>query len=271
MRVFVSLDIEGISGVVHWDQCSPGNRQYDETRALMTGEANAAISGAFDGGASEVVVNDAHAMQRNISPLELDRRARLITGDTKPLTMMQGIDQSFDAAFLVGYHAGAGRHGVLSHTYASAVWSVKLNSQPAGEITISAALAGYYGVPIAVVTGDSIACEEAESAVPGVETVPVKEPITRYSANCCHPLEVRERIRAAALAAMGRMSELKPLAVDTPVRFELTFAHPGHADCAGLMPEARRVDPVTVAYESDDFITAYRAFLTMLVLARSAA
>lgn len=99
MKVFISVDLEGIGAIVHWDQCSAGTNQYEETRALMVAEANAAVSGAFDGGATEVIVNDAHGAQRNIAPLEMDARARLVTGNMKPLSMMEGIDESFDAAF----------------------------------------------------------------------------------------------------------------------------------------------------------------------------
>lgn len=270
MRVFISVDLEGIGGVVHWDQCSPGTRLYDEARALMAAEVNAAISGALDGQATEIVVNDAHGTQRNIPALELDPRARLIIGNTKPLSMMQGIDESFDAAFFIGCHAGAGSDGVLSHTYNSSIWGVRLNSQQAGEITINSALAGYYGVPIALVTGDSAACREALSVLGEAETVVVKEPISRYSADCCNPAVVRERIEDAARSAMSRLSELEPFTLEPPIRFELTFAHAGHADRANLMPGATRTDPVVVTYESDDVITAYQGFLTMLALASSA-
>lgn len=270
MKIYISVDIEGICGVVHWDQTSPGTKQYEEMRALMTAEANAAISGAFDGGATEVLVNDAHGSQRNILPLDLDPRARLITGNTKPLSMMQGIAETFDAAFFIGYHAGAGFGGVLNHTYDGYVWSARLNSQPAGEITINAALAGYYGVPVALVTGDSAACREALSVLEGVETVAVKEPVTRFSANCLHPLVAREKIRAAAKAAVERVAEIEPFTLEPPIRFELAFNNAGQADRASLMPQTERLDAVTVAYEVNDFIDAYQGFLTMLVLAESA-
>ena len=271
MKVFISVDLEGIGGIVHSDQCSPGTRQYDEACAFMTGEANAAISGAFEGGASELVVNDAHGAQRNVSLLDLDPRARLITGSRKPLSMMEGVDESFDAAFFIGYHAGAGSYGVLSHTYDSPVWAVRLNSQSAGEITINAALAGYYGVPVALVTGDSAACREALSILGEVEAVSVKEPVSRYSANCWHPTVVRDRIKSAAKSAANRVSELEPFTLEPPIRFELTFTHPGYAERANLMPGTTRTEPVVVTYESDDFVAAYRGFLTMLALASSIA
>lgn len=269
MKVFISVDIEGVSGFVHWDQCSPGSALLGEARALMAGEANAAIAGAFDGGATEVLVADSHGSQRNLPPLDLDPRARIILGHAKPLSMMHGIDESFDAAFLIGYHAGAGQNGVLSHTYDGTASAVRLNGLAAGEIAINSALAGYFGVPIALVTGDSSACREAESLLPGVATVAVKKPITRYSADCLNPKTARESIRAASASALGRIAELEPFTLEPPVRFELTFNHVGLADRASLMPGTARLDPLTVVYQSDDYVTAFQGFLTMLVLAES--
>ena len=269
VNVYISVDLEGIGGIVHWEQCSPGTNQYDDARTLMTTEANAAIQGAFDGGATEVLVNDAHASMRNILPHELDSRARLIRGTIKPQSMMEGINESFDVAFLIGCHAGAGSSGVLSHTYDGTVASVSLNSLAAGEITINSALAGYYGVPVALVSGDSAACREALAVLGGVEAVAVKEPISRYSANCMNPAAAREKIQAAAKAAVSRASELEPFTLEPPIRFELTFGHVGYADRVAFMPGTERLDPVTMAYQSEDFITAYRGFLTMLVLAES--
>lgn len=267
MRIFVSVDLEGINGVVNWDQCSPGSKPYDDARVLMAAEANAAIAGAFDAGATEVLVNDAHGTQRNLPIAELDRRTRLVTGHGKPLSMMQGIDESFDAAFLVGYHAGAGTPGVLSHTYDGTLWAVKLNSRLVGEVTLNAAVAGYFGVPVALVTGDSPGCREALSNLGTIETVAVKDPITRYSAVCGHPTAAGERIKSAARAALDRMQELEPFTLEPPVRIELVFNHTGFADAAELMPGARRVEATSVAYTSDDFIEVYRGFLTMLRLA----
>ena len=269
VNVYISVDLEGISGIVHWEQCSPGSKEWDDARALMTAEANAAIQGAFDGGATEVLVNDAHSSMRNIRPLELDPRTRLVRGSIKPQSMMQGLSESFDVAFLIGCHAGAGCNGVLSHTYDGMVASAKLNSLAAGEVTINSALAGYYGVPVALVTGDSAACREALGVLGGVETVAVKEPISRYSANCMNPLAAREKIQAAAMAAVTRASDLEPFTLEPPIRFELAFDHVGYADRVAFMPGSERLDPVTVAYQSEDFITAYRGFLTMLVLAES--
>ncbi len=267
VKVFVSVDMEGISGVVNWEQTSAGNPSYEDARALMAGELRAAVEGLYDGGATEILVNDSHANGRNIKIAEADPRVRLITGGGSPLSMMQGIDETFDAAVFVGYHAGAGTAAVLSHTYNGTIYSAKLNSRLVGEITINAAVAGYFGVPVVMVTGDSTACREALSSLGPVEAVAVKEPITRYAADCLHPEAARERIRTAAAGLFDRLPEFEPFSLEPPIRFELAFTNTGLADAAGIMPGAVREDATTIGYASDDFLGAYRGFLTMTRLA----
>ncbi|MCL6518506.1 MAG: M55 family metallopeptidase [Armatimonadetes bacterium] len=271
MKIYISVDIEGITGLVHFHQYSAESGQQYDMRLQMTREANAAVAGAFEGGATEVLVNDAHGTQKNLIPFELDKRARLILGNTKPLSMMQGIDESFDGAFFVGYHGGAGMQAVCSHTYTDYVSEVRLNGQPAGEVMINAAVAGYFGVPVALVTGDSAVCNEALSILGAVETVAVKEPITRASAKSLHPEIACERIKAAAKSAVERLSELEPFTLEPPIRLAISFTHAGCADRAEIMPGSRRLDAVTVGYESEDFHNLYRGFLTMLDLAGTAA
>lgn len=267
MKIFMSVDLEGISGIVNWEQTSPGNPEYETARALMAGEAQAAIEGFFEGGATEVVVNDSHAAGRNLRIAELDPRARLITGSGSPLSMMQGINESFDAVALVGYHASAGTAAVLSHTYNGKVWAAKLNSRLVGEVEINAAVAGYFGVPVALVTGDSVVCREALSNLGTVETVAVKEPTTRYSACCLHPTVAREKIKLAASGIMERLHEFEPFTLEPPIELELTLNNAGQADAAGITPGAKRVDANTVGYTSNDFMEVFRAFLTMTRLA----
>lgn len=269
MKIFVSVDMEGISGVVNWEQTSSGNPEYQDARALMAGEARAAAEGLFEGGATEVLVNDSHGGGRNIKIADMDPRVRLTSGHSQPLSMMQGIDESFDAAILIGYHAGAGSAGVLSHTYNGMVWSAKLNSRVVGEVGINSAVAGYFGVPVVMVTGDSAVCREALAHIGTVETVAVKEPITRYAASCLHPTVAREKIKEAATGVLERLPEFEPFTLEPPVEIELTFNNAGLADAAGVMPGAKRTDATAVTYTSDDFMEVYRAFLTMTRLANS--
>jgi D-amino peptidase len=160
MRVYVSVDMEGIAGVVHESQTDPTNpvfaSEYGRFRRLMTAEANAAVDGALAAGATKIVVNDSHWFMRNLLAEELNPAAELVSGDPKPRSMVQGIEASFDAALFIGYHARAGTgNAILDHTYADRIHEVRLNGKPVGELGINAAFAGIHGVPVALVSGDA--------------------------------------------------------------------------------------------------------------------
>jgi len=237
----------------------------------MTGEANAAISGAFEAGATEVVVNDSHGTMRNLVPEELHEDAKLITGSMKHLGMMQGVAEGFDAAFLVGYHARRGTlHGILDHTYSGAtVGSFVVNGQELGETGMNAAIAGSFNVPIVLVTGDSAVTGEARALLSDVETVTVKEAVSRRSAKCVHPNKARQMIRQGAISALKRRSEMRPFKLEPPFELRLELMNAGMADAAELIPEVKRVAPRVVAYTSDDFIKIYKAFQALVTLAAS--
>lgn len=270
MRIYISADMEGVAGIVHWEQVDASSAEYGWARRLMVAEVNALVAGAFAGGATEVVVNDSHWHMRNLLPLELDDRVRLITGTWKPLSMLEGLqDGPFAAAFFAGYHGAAGEDGVLAHTYSSkTIHRVTLNGAPAGETTINAALAGALGVPVALVTGDAAAAAEA-ARLPGTEAVCVKEARSRQSALHLHPAAARRLLEEAAARAARRAQagELRPWLPPPPHRFEVTFRHAGFAAAAALLPGSVRLDPVTVAWEGEDYVTAFRAFRTMVILA----
>lgn len=270
MKIFISADMEGVAGVVHWDQVDPGRPDYAWARRLMAAEVNAAVAGACAGGATDVVVNDAHYTMRNLPPEGVDRRARLISGSFKPLSMVEGLqDGGFAAALFVGYHAAAGHPGVLSHTYSSStIQAIRLNGRPAGEVTINAAAAGTLGVPVAMVAGDAPAVIEARDLLgEGVEGVAVKEARGRYSALSLHPAVARERISAAAARAAQRAPVLRPWTPPPPYAFEVVFCDTGMAESALLLPGAERIDGVTVRYISEEYLTAYRAIRAMITLA----
>lgn len=271
MKVFISVDIEGISGVVHEEHTRRDGREHDRARKLMTGEANAAISGSFEAGASEVIVNDSHGTMRNLIPEELHESAKLITGSTKPLGMMQGIDRGFDAVFLVGYHARRGTlHGILDHTYSGAtVDSFIVNGQELGETGMNSAIAGCFDVPVVLVTGDSAVTNEARNLLGNVETVTVKEPVSRWAAKCLHPNKAREAIKQGAVSALRRRGEMRPFKLRPPFELRLELMNAGMADAAVLIPEVKRVAPRVVAYSTDDFIKLYKAFRAMVTLASS--
>ncbi len=266
MKVYISADIEGISGVVDSVQTDDSQKEFERARRLMTGEVNAAIVGAFGAGASEVVVNDSHGSMRNILIEELDVRAELVTGAPKPFSMLQGLDESFHVAFLIGYHAQAGTQlGTLSHTYSGRVFQARLNGRPVGEPGLNAALAGAYGVPVGLVTGDEAVVEEAQRLFAPPATVAVKRAVARNAARCLSPSVARQRIEAAAGEALRNPG--KPFIVPPPLEIEITFMRPDQADMAGMIPDVERLDGRTVRYRHEDMRTLFRAWLCMLTLA----
>src|SRR5205814_2745543 len=212
MRVYVSVDMEGIAGVVHESQTDPTTpafaAEYGRFRRLMTAEANAAVEGAVAAGATRVVVNDSHWFMRNLLAEELHQAAELVAGDPKPRSMVQGIDEQepggFDAALFIGYHARDGtRHAILDHTYADRIHEVRLNGRPVGELGINAALAGVAGVPVALVSGDASLAAEAKALLgDNVATVVVKEAVSRHAARSVAPAVACRLIRDGVTAAL---------------------------------------------------------------------
>ena len=177
-KVYISVDMEGISGINGDNQTSPTGSEYARARKLMAEDANAAIRGAFDGGATDVLVNDSHGFQRNLLPEDLDPRARLISHTFKRYGMMEGLDETFDAVIFVGYHAKADApRGLFAHTGSGIVRDLQINGRSVGEGGMNAALAAWYGVPVVAVSGDDVAVAEVTESVPGVRGAIVKRAI----------------------------------------------------------------------------------------------
>ncbi len=270
-RILISADIEGISGVVHNDHSIPGGGdEYTRARRLMTQQVNAAVAGAIQGGAEEVIVNDSHGGMRNILIEELHPAASLITGSPKPLSMMQGVERKVDGVLFVGYHSRVGTAGVLNHTYSSrCVHELRINGELAGEALLNAGIAGYYGVPVLMLSGDTEAAAEIASFLPEAITVAVKEPVGRYAA-FCYPLEdANARIQEAAADAMRLIGKIRPYVARSPVTFQLRFMHTAMADAASLIPDSTRLDAMTVSYTHSDYIVAFKAARAMITLAGS--
>lgn len=271
MRIYISVDMEGIAGVVHEDQTNPVDPrcagEYARFRRLMTLEANAAVEGALAGGATRVVVNDSHWLMRNLLAEELHEAAELVSGDPKPLSMLQGIADGFEAAFFVGYHAMAGTAGaVLDHTYTDRVAHARLNGAAIGELGINAALAGAHGVPVALVTGDQAVAAEARALLgDAVTTAVVKQAIGRQAARSLAPAAACARIREAAAAALR--TRPAPWRAPSPSTIEVEFRFTAQAEMAELLPGCERRGPRTVAYTHDDYPTLYRAWRAMYNLA----
>jgi D-amino peptidase len=231
---------------------------------MMTAEVNAAVRGAFDGGATEIVVADSHNVGLNLIPDELDQRVKLIIGSPRPLCMMDGIDLGFDGVFLVGYHGKAGTaDSNIVHIFNRRIAEIRINGTSIGEIGLSAGLAGYFGAPVALVTGDDKTVSEARSLLPSVETVEVKRGIGAYAALCVPPQKSRELIYEGAKRSMGRAETWPLLSTDPPVELEVRFSTSSSADRVLRMPGVERIDGLTVCFRAKDFLEAFKAFNTM--------
>ena len=273
-KVFISIDMEGIAGIAHRKQVTRGIDDYQIGRELMTGEANAAIAGAFDGGATEVVVNDSHGDMFNLLPEQLDPRAELILGSPKvPMSMMQGFTADFDIAVFIGYHAAAGTEAaVLDHTYYGRIlYDVRVNEESWTEASLNAAVAGSFGVPVGLVTGDDKACAQAEKQIPGVRTLVVKHSHGRGVARTLHPSAAREGIKQAAAEVVGSAGEFGPFIPEPPFVLEVDVLNTGIADLCALVPFTERVGPRTIRFEAHDFVTVFRCLLTWTYMGESEA
>lgn len=275
MRLYLSVDMEGVAGVVHEDQTNPVDPrcapEYARFRRLMTAEANAAIEGALAGGATQILVNDSHWNMRNLLAEELHPGAALISGGPKPWSMMEGIDLGWDVAACIGYHAKAGTAGaVLDHTYTSRILDVRLNGRSMGELGINAALAGAFGTPVVLVSGDQALAAEARDLLgEAVRTVVVKQSISRGAAQSLAPAVACDRIRAAMREVVESAAHRTPplLQLDSPVRLEVDFQSTVHADHATMAPGIERSGPRSVAYQHRDYKEVFRAFRTAFNLA----
>jgi D-amino peptidase len=252
--VLISVDMEGVAGIATRQQIHPGGHDYPIARALMTAEANAAVAGAFDGGATSVVVNDSHGPMDNLLGEQLDPRADYVVGDPKPLEMMQEVTPQTGVVLFVGYHAGAADPaGVLAHTYSGSGFAdVRLNGRSISEAELNALIAATAGVPVGLVTGDDVICAIAEKAFPGVVTVAVKTALGRTAARSRHPAAAREAIAAGAARAVASAAAgaIQPVAIPGELVIEAELRPNGAADMAVLVPGTERTDARTVRYQA---------------------
>ncbi|MFJ3820699.1 M55 family metallopeptidase [Streptomyces nodosus] len=270
MRVLISVDMEGISGIVHPTETNPDRYDYEHGRALMTAEANSVIAGVLDAEpAAEVWVADAHGPFRNLLPEKLDRRARLVRGKPRPMGMLAGIDGRTDAVLFVGYHARAGRGpAVLAHTMNDGILDVRVAGRSLGEIGLNAAMAGHLGVPVVLLSGDDSACAELCELVPSAVTVAVKQALGQGAAVALHPEEARERLRRAAAEAVTRHERVSPLNLAGPLEVEVDLSAPFTVDLATLVPGVSRGEGGrTVTFTAADFADTYRLILLLAQLA----
>ena len=268
MKIFISADIEGIGGVVRGEQSGHNAADYAHARKLMTAEVNAAIQGAFDGGASEVVVTDAHNIGLNLISDDVDERARLILGTPRRLGMMEGVELGFDAAFFIGYHASAGTaQGIIAHSYRRRVAEIRLNGRKVGEIGFNAALAGHFNVPVVLISGDEAACAEARALLPQILAVPVKKGLGAYSALCLHPKQAQALIRQSAQKALSATEREAVPPIGQPTVLEVRFTTASAIDRCLRLPGAELRDGTTLRYEARDVLEAFQVFNVMADLA----
>lgn len=260
-RVYISVDMEGISGISGPDQTSAGQPEYGRSRKLMVEDANAAIRGAFAGGATDVLVNDSHGGQRNLLPEDLDPRARLISHSFKRHGMMEGLDDTFHAVIFVGYHAKAqAPRGLFAHTGSGVVRDLRVNGQSVGEGGMNALLADWYGVPVVLVTGDDTAVDEVLALVPQVRGVAVKRAINVRAVELKPLAQARKEIAQEAQAAVAAV---KGGAAGTPkraaqYRVEMQYNNFTFPEVATAFREIELVSPDTVAFTRPTMPEAYR-------------
>ena len=271
MKILLAVDMEGITGVTTWDQVTPGHAEYVRFRKLMTQDVNAVIRGALEAGADEVVVADGHWNGSNILIEELDPRARLNSGSPSPFSMMQGIDESVDGVMFVGYHARNGTpNAVLDHTWSRlTVANVWLNDLLTGEYGLNGAVAGHFGVPVIMVSGDQTACAQVVETLGEMEAAVVKQATGRYAAECLPPQVTQELLFMSAARAVTRLSDgdvPEPFVLDTPVRLTVEFFTSDMADKASKMPFTQR-DGTRVSITVPEMASAYSGFRSLVSLA----
>lgn len=272
MKILIAADMEGISGVVHWDQVNPNHPEYARFRRLMTADVNAAIRGAFEAGATEVVVTDGHNNGRNILIEELDSRARLNSGSPAPLSMVEGIDQGVDGVMFVGYHARIGtQNAILEHTWSDErVANLSLQGEPTGEIGLNAAVCGHFNTPVILISGDQSACAEAAALIPGIETVITKIASGRFCAELLSPALSHQLIQAAAKRAVENLrngQSTRPVKMSAPIKMDIDLVHSEMADKAATLPGSTRSGR-RISYTAPDMIEIYAAFRAALGMAR---
>jgi len=273
LKVYISADMEGVVGVVTGDHLGPAGFEYQKAREWLTGEVNAAIRAASAAGATQIVVSDSHGNGENILLDEIPRGVKLVRSWPRPLAMMQGIDETFDAAMYIGYHASTTNpEGVRAHTMSSGtLTAVKLNGAPVSEAVINAAIAGHFGVPVVMISGDDAIVAEAREALGDLEGAVLKWNYGFHSAMTVTPEEGREIIAEKVSAALGRLEDFEPYRLEGPIDVEMSFKNYLAAEILAYLPMVDRVDSHTIAFEGKDilevsrffsFITRYRPDIT---------
>lgn len=274
MKIFVSVDMEGISGIISSEYVNPTKKFYDEGKKLMLHDTLAVVEKCLELGAEEVVINDSHAYMDNLTIPSFPEKTKLIIGSPKPLSMLQGIEDC-DLAFFIGYHSGIGTsYAVLEHSYSSAtVYNLKINGEYMSEVYINSLIAGYFNVPVAFVSGDETTTKHAKDILENVITVSVKKALSRTSALCL-PLSETKRLLQEGVKKVFEIyrksySYFKPKKLSPPYTFEIEFLSTQMADSVSLHPDVKRVDGRKIIFQRDDLLEAYNLFRILLIVAKN--
>lgn len=266
LKIYISADMEGVVGTVTGEQLGPSGFEYEQARRWMTEEVNAAIRGARAAGATEILISDSHGNGQNLLLDELPEDVRVIRSWPRPLSMMAGIDDTFDGAIFIGYHASTDNSkGVRAHTMSSArLTSVKLNGVPVPETGLNAAVAGYFGVPVIMISGDDVIAEEATALIGDVETAIVKQAYGFHAAETLMPAAAYRLIEQTAARAVGRIDDFRPWELGGPIELEVSFKNYRPVEALEYLEIVERIDSHTIRYTGPDMI-AVSNFLTFLL------
>jgi D-amino peptidase len=266
LKIFISADMEGVTGVVTGEQLSPTGFEYQRFREIMTQEVTAAVEAAFSAGATEIVVADSHGNGQNLLIEKLPKNITLVRAWPRPLQMMQGIDETFAGAIFLGYHAGTTNPtGVRAHTISSAnLAEVKLNGVTVPEAGINAAIAGHFNVPVIMISGDDAAAKEATDLLGNIETAVVKWNYGFHSARTMMPEPAQDLIREKVKRAVGRISEFKPYKLTMPIRLDVTFKNYRPAEVLSYLSIIERTDAHSIRFQGKDMVETSK-FITFMM------
>ena len=273
LKIYISADLEGVVGAVTSEQLGPAGFEYGRFREFMTAEVNAAIEGALAAGATEILMSDSHGNGQNLLIDRLPRDVLVVRSWPRPLMMMEGIDETFDGAIFIGYHSSTtNMRGVRAHTISSGnLTSVRLNGVPMPEAGINAAIAGHFGVPVIMISGDDAIIEEAQALLGDIEGAVVKWSYGFHSARTLVPEAAYDVIREAAQTSVGRLSDFAPHAIEGSVELEVSFKNYMPAEVLGYLPNVERIDSHSIRFVGADmvevskfieFLTTYRVDLS---------
>lgn len=268
VKVYLSTDLEGVAGVNHPTEVTPGTEGYGRAVRLLAGEIQAVVAGAREAGADEILVSDGHGGGNNLALTDLPPGVALLRGSLRNWGMLEGLEEGADLAFFLGYHAQAGSPGTLAHTYVAGLSGVWLNGSPVGELGLNARLAAYFGVPVALVSGDDETAREAAVDCPQAQRVVVKEARSRQAARHLPLTEVHERLRVAARAAVAEPLSPPP-SPKGPFELRLEFQSTALAAGAALIPGVSRPGPRLTLAAADSYGEIYRAFRSQVLLAEA--